>query len=76
MMQNVGLQKDNTSRKCVDEIWMLCWICGHTKRDRIRNDIWEKLGVAPIQTQEEAKSWPRPTCEEKNKNKIDEMKYT
>jgi hypothetical protein len=56
MMQNVGLQKDNTSRKCVDEIWMLCWICGHTKRDRIRNDIWEKLGVAPIQTQEEAKS--------------------
>jgi hypothetical protein len=29
---------------------MLCWICGHTMRDRIRNDdIRDKLGVAPIQ---------------------------
>jgi hypothetical protein len=29
---------------------MLCWICGHTRKDRIRNDdIKDKLGVAPIQ---------------------------
>jgi hypothetical protein len=29
---------------------MLHWICGHTRKDRIRNDdIRDKLGVAPIQ---------------------------
>jgi hypothetical protein len=29
---------------------MLRWICGHTRRDRIRNDdIRDKLKVAPIQ---------------------------
>jgi hypothetical protein len=29
---------------------MLYWICGHTRKDRIRNDdIRDKLGVAPIQ---------------------------
>jgi hypothetical protein len=34
----------------VAEMQMLCWICGHTKRDRIRNDdIRDKLWVAPIQ---------------------------
>jgi hypothetical protein len=34
----------------VAEIRMLCWICGHTRRDQIRNDnIRNKLGVAPIQ---------------------------
>jgi hypothetical protein len=34
----------------VVEMWMLRWICGHTRKDRIRNDdIRDKLGVAPIQ---------------------------
>jgi hypothetical protein len=34
----------------VAEIQMLRWICGHTSRDRIRNDdIRDKLGVTPIQ---------------------------
>jgi hypothetical protein len=34
----------------VAEIQILRWICGHTKRDRIRNDdIRDKFGVAPIQ---------------------------
>jgi hypothetical protein len=29
---------------------MLRWICGHTRRDQLRNDdIRDKLGVAPIQ---------------------------
>ena len=29
---------------------MLRWICGHTRRDRVRNDdIRERLGVAPIE---------------------------
>jgi hypothetical protein len=28
---------------------MLRWICGHTIRDRVRNDdIRERLGVAPV----------------------------
>jgi hypothetical protein len=50
MVQNVELQKDNTFRRCVPEIRMLCWICGHTRRDRIKtDDIWEKLGVTSIQ---------------------------
>jgi hypothetical protein len=34
----------------VAEIRMLHWLCGHTRKDRIRNDdIRDKLGVAPIQ---------------------------
>jgi hypothetical protein len=34
----------------VAEMRMLHWICGHTRKDRIRNDdIRDKLGVAPIQ---------------------------
>jgi hypothetical protein len=29
---------------------MLRWICGHTRKDQIRNDdIQDKLGVTPIQ---------------------------
>jgi hypothetical protein len=29
---------------------MLCWICGHTRLDRVRNDdIHDRLGVAPIE---------------------------
>jgi hypothetical protein len=34
----------------VAEMWMLRWICGHTRKDRIRSDdIRDKLGVTPIQ---------------------------
>jgi hypothetical protein len=34
----------------VAEMRMLRWICGHTRKDRIRNDdIRDKIGVAPIQ---------------------------
>jgi hypothetical protein len=34
----------------VAEMRMLRWICGHTRRDRIRNDdIRGKFGIAPIQ---------------------------
>jgi hypothetical protein len=34
----------------VAEMRMLRWICGHTRKDRIRNDdIRDKLGVVPIQ---------------------------
>jgi hypothetical protein len=34
----------------VAEMRMLRWLCGHTRKDRIRNDdIRDKLGVASIQ---------------------------
>jgi hypothetical protein len=34
----------------VAEMRMLRWMCGHTKRDQIRNNnIRDKLGVTPIQ---------------------------
>jgi hypothetical protein len=34
----------------VAEMRMLRWICGHTRRDRVRNDdIRERLGVASIE---------------------------
>jgi hypothetical protein len=34
----------------VVEIRILCWICGHTRLDRVRNDdIRDRLGVAPIE---------------------------
>ena len=35
----------------VAEMRMLRWICGHTRRDRVRNDdIRDRLGVAPIES--------------------------
>ena len=34
----------------VVEMRMLCWICGHTRMDRVRNDdIRDRLGIAPIE---------------------------
>jgi hypothetical protein len=34
----------------VAEMRMLRWICGHTRRDRVRkDDIRERLGVAPVE---------------------------
>jgi hypothetical protein len=40
----------HVQKMSVAEMRMLCWICGHTRKDRIKNDdIRDKLGVAPIQ---------------------------
>jgi Reverse transcriptase (RNA-dependent DNA polymerase) len=40
----------HVQKMSVAEMRMLRWICGHTRKDRNRNDdIRDKLGVAPIQ---------------------------
>jgi hypothetical protein len=40
----------HVQKMSVAEIRMLHWICGLTRKNRIRNDdINDKLGVAPIQ---------------------------
>jgi hypothetical protein len=44
------IKGQHIQKMSVAEIRMLRWICGHTRKDRIRNDdIRDKLGVAPIQ---------------------------
>ncbi|RCV21335.1 hypothetical protein SETIT_4G131000v2 [Setaria italica] len=43
-------KRGNVQQTSVMEMRMLCWICGHTRRDRVRNeDISDRLGVAPIE---------------------------
>jgi hypothetical protein len=40
----------HVQKMSVTEMRLLRWICGHTRKDRIRNDdIRDKLGAAPIQ---------------------------
>jgi hypothetical protein len=39
----------HVQKMSVAEMRMLRWICGHTRKDQIRNDdIRDRLGVAPI----------------------------
>jgi hypothetical protein len=43
-------KKRHVQQLSVAEMRMLRWICGHTRRDRVRNnDIYERLGVAPVE---------------------------
>ncbi|AQL08719.1 Retrovirus-related Pol polyprotein LINE-1 [Zea mays] len=43
-------KRRHVQQLCVAEMRMLCWICGHTRRDRVRNDdIRERVEVAPIE---------------------------
>ena len=43
-------KRQHVQKISVAEMRMLRWICGHTRRDRIRNDdIRERVGVAPIE---------------------------
>ena len=42
--------KRHVQQISVVKMRMLRWICGHTRRDRVRNDdIRDRLGVAPIE---------------------------
>ena len=41
----------------VAEIRMFRWMCGNTRRDKVRNeDIRTKIGIAPIEELDERKS--------------------
>ena len=43
-------KRQHVQKISVAEMRMLRWSCGHTRRDRIRNDdIRDRLGVAPIE---------------------------
>ena len=42
-------KRQHIQQMSVAEMRMLRWMCGHTRKDRIRNEvIRERLGVAPI----------------------------
>ena len=46
----LAYEKIHVQQISVAEMRMLRWICGHTRRDRVRNDdIRDRLGVAPIE---------------------------
>jgi hypothetical protein len=43
-------KRQHVQQLSVAEMRMLRWICGHTRKDRVRNnDICERLGVAPVE---------------------------
>ena len=43
-------KKRHVQQLSVAEMRMLRWFCGHTRRDRVRNEaIRERVGVAPIE---------------------------
>jgi hypothetical protein len=45
-----AIKRQHIQKMSVAEMQMLRWICGHTRKDQIKNDdIRDKLGVAPIQ---------------------------
>ena len=49
LVENI-LPKDNNTCTRRDKACMLCWMCGNTKRDKVRNeDIRIKIGVVSIE---------------------------
>ncbi|PKA64424.1 ataxia telangiectasia mutated family protein [Apostasia shenzhenica] len=51
MVLNAGLQRRNIQIKInIAEMRMLRWMCGYTRKDRMRNEyIRKKVSVAPIE---------------------------
>jgi hypothetical protein len=44
------IKRQHVQQLSVAEMRMLRWICGHTRRDRVRNDdIRKRVGVAPVE---------------------------
>uniref|UniRef100_A0A1U7W568 Uncharacterized protein LOC104225110 n=1 Tax=Nicotiana sylvestris TaxID=4096 RepID=A0A1U7W568_NICSY len=45
------VKKSHVQHMKVADMRMLRWMCGHTRLNRIRNEvIWDKVGVAPVET--------------------------
>ena len=43
-------KRRHVQQLCVVEMRMLRWMCGHTRKDQVRNDdIHDRVGVAPIE---------------------------
>jgi hypothetical protein len=44
------IKRRHVQQLSLTEMRMLCWCCGHTRRDRVQNDdIQDRVGVAPIE---------------------------
>ena len=44
-----AIRRHHAYKMSVAEMRMLCWMCGNTWRDKVRNeDIHTKIGIAPI----------------------------
>jgi len=44
------IKRHHAQKMSVTEMCMLCWICGNTQREEVRNeDIRTKIGVASIE---------------------------
>ena len=44
------MKRRHVQQISVAKMHMLRWICGHTRRGRVRNDdIHDRLGIAPIE---------------------------
>ena len=45
----LGYKEISCQNMSVADMCMFCWMCGNTKRDKVRNeDILIKIGVTPI----------------------------
>ena len=46
----LGYKRYHAQKMSVAEICMLCWMCGNTRRDKVRKeDILTKIGVASLE---------------------------
>ena len=51
------IKRYHVQKMSIAEMCMLHWMCGNTRRDKVRNeDIRTKIGIAPIEELDERKS--------------------